>query len=677
MTKLIRKYQKQLLAVFGVLLMVIFIIPSSMKSGRSFERRPIGHIGTEAVYNDDKLQAANDWQSLQRVFAQVPFLPQNRYSQELSLEPQPAPYPFELGLDLCREIEENPDLYFLLQNEARRRGIQVSMDEVGTTLANELFVSSPDSSAGFQKASPETVGGEDRYEQIARAVSRFLPVLTLVRQLESDVKITEPMWDHSLAGSQLVRLAIAELHTDQFKTSVGIPTPEQIQAQYDKYRDVVPQPSSTDATRFNFGYKIPERVRLQYLKIPRSEVMKAVRASRSAYDWEVDARVYYYAHQDEFVGLPPATEPATEPTTKPAAGPATATASTAPTSAPTTATATTAPATPTTRPFAEVREKAMTAILAAPTDELSQKIQAAIAARLSTDFAAKPASDPTTTAPATVPATGLASKAYLEGVAIDIQKQFNVLPEVDQTGSWLDAAALAKLPEIGGAFSDAHSFVEEAIPATQPSALGKPVAPLALLQPSDPMKDANSNIFIFRIVERQPAHTPPLKEISTEVAAEVQAEHRYQAALDAAKALMEASRGHLLSATAGLRNIAVVTTPRPFAPGSEIPGYTASTDVTRAIGTHARDLLRDASAENPHPLALIELPADNEVLVLQLVDVAARISPDEMYFVKLVRTRQDGARERLDVAARYFSYDAVKSRLNYTPVVSDADKSGS
>jgi hypothetical protein len=673
MTKLIRKYQKQLLAIFGVLLMVIFIIPSSMKNGRSFERHPIGHIGTEAVYNDDKLQAANDWQVLQRVFAQVPFLPQNRYSQELSLEPQPAPYAFELGLDLCREIEENPDLYFLMQNEARHRGIEVSMDQVGTVLANELFVSSPDSTAGFQKVSPETVGGEERYEQIARAVSRFLPVLTLVRQIESDVKITQPMWDQSLASSQLVRLAIAELHADQFKSSVGIPAPEQIQAQYDTYRDIVPQPSNTDATSLKFGYKIPERVRLQYLKIPRSDVVKAVRASRSAYDWEVDARVYYYAHQDEFVGLPPTTESTTRPTT----APATATASTAPTTAPAAVTATPVPATPTTRPFAEVQEKAMTAILAAPADELAQKLQSAIVARLSGDYAANPTPAASTTAPATIPSAGMGSKVYLESVALDIQKQFNVLPEVVQTGAWLDSATLAKLPEIGGASSDSHSFVEEAIPATQPTFGGKPVAPLALLQPSEPMKDANSNVFIFRIIDRQPAHSPPLREISTQVAADVQAVHCYQAALDAAKALTDASQKHLLSAMAALRNIAVITTPRPFAPGSEIPGYTASTDVTRAIGTQAGDLLRAASAENPHPLALVELPADKEVLVLQLVDVAARVSPDEMYFVELVRTRQDGARERMNIAAHYFSYDAVKSRLNYVPVVSDSDKSGS
>ncbi len=670
MTKFIRKYQKQMLAVFGVVLMVIFIIPPSMKSGREFVRRPIGHVGSEAVYNDDKIQAHNDWQVLSHVLAQIPFLP-SRYSYDLSLEPQPAPYIFKLGFELTTAIDKNPDIYLLLQQEAKQRGIEVSADEVGTVVANDLYTSD------FQKVSPDTIGSQDAYDRLTAAVSRFLPVLTLVRQVEADVKITKPMWEQTLARSQLVRLAIVEMPADRFTATVGIPTPEQIQAQYDKYRDVVAQPQAAESDGMNFGYKVPERVRIQYLKIPRQSVLNAVRASRSAYDWEVDARVYYYAHQSEFVGLPPATQPTTKPTTGPST--ATASATSAPATAPATAMAATAPATPTTRPFTEVQERVMTAILAAPADELAQKIQLALTARLNADFAAftsAPATQPAT-APTTAPTSGFASKAYLEGVALDIQKQFGVFPEVTQTGDWLDAAALAKLPGIGSASSGTSEFASIAIPATQPASGGSSAAPLALLQPSEPLKDPNSNIYIFRIEQREPEHTPPLKEIITTVAADVQAAHQYQAALDAAKALLEASRKHGLSAAAGLQNLPVITTSTPFAPGSAIPGYTASPAASRAVGAKAGELLREATAENPHPLAIVELPADKKVVLVQLIDIAARIKPDDMYFIQLVRTRQEDAAQRENIARQYFSYDAIKSRIDYVPVNSDLGKSGS
>ena len=267
MTKLIRKYQKHLLAVFGVVLMVIFIIPPSMKNGHTFERRAIGHIGTEAVYNDDKIQASNDWQTLQRVFAQVPFLPSNRYSQELSLQPQPALIPLSWAT-ICA-VRLRTIRIFIFSCRTRLGGAALKSRRTRSARSWPTTCSfRAENPSGFQKVSPETVGGEESYDRIARAVARFLPVLTLVRQVEFDVKVTKPMWDQSLARSQLVRLAIAELDADRFKNSVGIPTPEQMQAQYDKYRDVIPQSSNTDATALNFGYKVPERVRVQYLTIP-------------------------------------------------------------------------------------------------------------------------------------------------------------------------------------------------------------------------------------------------------------------------------------------------------------------------------------------------------------------------------------------------------------------------
>lgn len=672
MTKFIRKYQKQVLAVFTVVLMISFAASSGYnKSGRTFNRRAIGHVGTEAVYNDEKLQAANDWQLLSHVLAQVPFLP-NRYSYGLSLEPQPAPYVYMLGFDVAGSIENNPDIYFLLQQEAKQRGIQASGDEVGTVLANELYTSD------YQKVTSDTFGGPDAYDKLGGAVARFLPVLTLIHQVEADVKVSKPMWDQSVGRTQLVRLAIVEMTADRFTASVGIPTPEQIQAQYDKYRDVLPR-SHDDAADMNFGYKIPDRVRIQYLTIPRKPVLDTVRAGRPAYDWKVDAIFYYNAHKDEFVGLPPETQPAKKPATSPTtatAGATTATA-TAPTTGPTTATASTEPAAPTTRPFAEVQEKVMTTILAAPADELTQKIQSAITARLTADYTAYASTAGASAGPTTVPATGFPSKAYLDGVALDIQKQFNVLPEVTQTGDWLDTAALAKFPGIGGASTGTDSFANIAIPTTRPAAPGAaaPQPPLAILQFSEPMKDPNSNIYVFRVVQRDAAHTPPLKEIVAKVTGDVQAAHMYQAALDAAKTLLEGSRKHGLSATAGLQNLPVITTPTAFAPGSAIPGYNASPEELRTLGVKASDLLQAATSADLHPLAIVELPADKKVLVVQLIDIAARFKSDDMYFIQLVRTRQQDAAQRENIARQYFSYDALKSRLNYVPISSD--KSGS
>jgi hypothetical protein len=685
MTKLFRKYGKHLLAVIGVVLMVVFMLPPSMKNGRGgATRRPIGKIGSQAVYSDEKSQAEIDWKVLSgQIFARVPYLP-SRYDYNLSPEPQTAPAVYLLGFGLTREISGNPELYFLLQQEAKLRGIITSPDELGTVMANDLMVrdTSDLTSGGFKRVSPESVGGQDSYDQLSAAVARFLPVLTLVRDVESSAKTTLPMWNHLEADRQQIRVSIVELTGDRFKASVGVPTPDQIQEQYHTFKDVVPRPTP-DPTSFNFGYKLPDRVQVQYLKIPRDLVLAAVRATRSVYDWKVDAAFYYQNHLDEFVGLPPETQPTTRPATQPTTSPV---ASAMPTTAPTTAVAATSPSTlptttvaapprptPTTRPFEEVVEKATLAVLAAPADELAQKIQAAITARLNTDYhALKSVSTPSTNP--SVAVQGLISKKYLDLVAEDIQKQFNVLPEVNQPGVWLDSAGLSKMPGIGGAFGDTDSLAGLAIPATQPTAGAPPHAPLATLEPSQPLKDANSNVYIFRVTDRDPSHTQALKDISTQVAADVQRLHMFEAATDGAKALIVSAKQDL-SAAARAQNLPVITTPTAFSPFGEIPGYTAAPQVAEAIAPKLVDLRKKASPSEPQPMSVIELPGENKVLVVQLIELVSPVKPDVAYFMQLVSTHQEEAQMREGIGQKYFALDAVKARLHY--VAETADNSGS
>src|SRR5688500_7803220 len=76
-------------------------------------------------------------------------------------------------------------------------------------------------------------------------------------------------------------------------------TAEQLNAHFDKYADTVAGDAS-DANPFAFGYKYPDRVKLQYVAITRADVRKVVEASKTAYDWEVEARKYHRQNQAEF-----------------------------------------------------------------------------------------------------------------------------------------------------------------------------------------------------------------------------------------------------------------------------------------------------------------------------------------------------------------------------------------
>jgi hypothetical protein len=635
MTKFFRKYQKQTLAVFTVLLMVMWAFNPNGTKSRSLTRRAIGSMGKEVVYSDQKAQAAADWQMLQRVDAMIPFLHSRYEPGQISPMPQPAMYVYELGEPLVAEINKNPELYLLLQLEVEQRGISVSVDQVGTVMQNDLF---SESDQQFTPISPETVGHEN-FDALRMAVGRFLPVVALVNRMESDIKITQPIARRVVADEQLVQLAIVDLPADRFQKSVAAPTPQQLQEQYAAFRDRIPPTDHPADDPLAFGYKLPERVKLQYLTIPHDLLLKAVRATRSAYDWEVDERVYYYAHQDDFVGLPP--PPATAPTTKPTTDQA--------------ATDTQ----PTTRPFAEVRDKVELAVMAAPMATLGQQIASAVSARLAADLKASPGA-----------ATDLAAKAYLDAVALDIQKKFGVFPEVAQTGDWLDAKALGELPGIGDATADDKSLVSLAIPAA-------PASALAMLEPSPLLKDAEGNTYLFRITQHDPSHSPELSEVQTKVEADYRLAKSYAAAVDAAKSLLDSSGKQGLSSAALAQNLPVTFT-TPFQPGGgePIPLYPLNADSVPAADAKAAELRSQATVDNPHPVAMVELPADKKAAVMQLASVSSRVPAGEMYLLQFTGSLTEARKLSQGMASRYFSYDAVKSRLNYVPVETSSDNAG-
>ncbi len=79
MYKFIKNNQKKMLAVFGVLLMIVFVIPSSFKNSRERTRRAIGKIGDTPVYDEDLKQLTDEWRILSGVPTALPFVNELKY----------------------------------------------------------------------------------------------------------------------------------------------------------------------------------------------------------------------------------------------------------------------------------------------------------------------------------------------------------------------------------------------------------------------------------------------------------------------------------------------------------------------------------------------------------------------------------------------------------------------
>ncbi len=652
MYKFIKNNQKKMLAVFGVLLMIVFIIPPSAKSGRGRSRRPIAKIGDTPVYEDQRKLAQDEWITLR----QIPLYYQGRA----------VPYIVKLG-SLAQEISEHPDLFMLLKLEAERQGITVSDDQIKTLVVNDF------------RASPD----DERYQDIARS---FLLVQALYNRVAENVKVTEPMWQRTIAERfQKVQLAIAELPVNNYRKNVPAPTTQQVQQQFDTYKHVDPSvnPKPSDDP-LGFGYRTPTRIKLQYLELPHKAVVDAIRAAAQAdedtkYKWSVDARKYYRGHQDEFVRPAPQTQPTTGPTTAPRTGPASTPAVAATLPAPSTE--------PTTRPFAEVQGEIMDKLMEAPIRELQQKIQDAIAKRLDIDYRAlHPAngSTPTTGPAETTDRAKFQTQAYLEQVALDIQKEFKVLPEVRQVPDPQNATQLAALPGIGKALTpDGKPFPRYATASDEAAGADptKPeqtstASPLSLYQPSDALTDSGSNVYFFRLTDYVPAHAPDLGAVASEVTVDVQTAKAYDDAIAAGRKLLDAARKDGLDKAARAQSLHTYTT-EPFRPGlrTVLPELKLLPESVSELSRRAAMLLASASPDSAdHPVVLVELPLDRKVMVIELVGATPDLPPQQIYANQMQFS--DFKRQEMvqNLAKRYFDYDAVKERLQYHS--EETDKSG-
>ncbi len=325
----------------------------------------------------------------------------------------------------------------------------------------------------------------------------------------------------------------------------------------------------------------------------------------------------------------------------------------------------------------------MTKLLDEPAKALGQKIQDAITHRLQTDFATyHPAGSGTSQPTGASEAAALASKAYLDQVALAIQKQFEILPEVQQVGDALSARQLAKLPGIGQATTEkGKSFSRYATAENEPAEFPgapKPEAaqPLSLYQPSDFLHDSAGNQYVFRLTEYVPAHAPNLGGVSSEVAADVQTSLAHEAAVSAAGKLLKAARQEGLAKAAHAQEVPIFKT-NPFIPRGEvtIPGLSLSPEATKELSLRAAKLLADANPDSgEHPVALLDLAQDRKVLVIELTGAMSIAEPSLMYREQLMSVADARQLMIYRLTSDYFNYDAVKSRLQFH--LDESEKAG-
>lgn len=409
-----------------------------------------------------------------------------------------------------------------------------------------------------------------------------------------------------------VQIALVPVSYTRTMEQVPAPTAEQLVELFHAYRNDLPG----EGKPYGFGYRYPDRVRMEYLEIPFARLM-----SRAVVG-EADALDYYNKHQDQFP-----VEAAVGATTAPA------------------------PEAPKVKPYLQVRPQIMEQLRREAAHKLGQQVVKAIQARIADAERTLLVKDGVKQVPADWKGPNL------EQIAGEVAKdaRLGVMANYVHRAGWATLTELAGLDGIG----DAELPMERGQPASlaeyvrSARELGhhqdNRLAPLSLQMglASLPMESPDGSVYLFRLTAVEPAHSPEL--VDGAIPAEIEPVVRKHFVQRAAYQLLVAQRQQLAdqAATTPLEELAktmtatqMVQKPSPFARrdvrrGMEVPevqGVGKSKLFVDRVFELA-DALSDPADASSTPLSLrTDAIAVDEKLTVFLVRVDAyRAMPRSTY----------------------------------------------
>jgi|GEM_PF-1891681 len=731
MLQAMKKNRKRLLAGFGVLLMVSFLIsmvlPTGSMSGGG--NQVMGNLADGgSVRADEWRLAAAEWDAIQRQMVEKWRM---SWVQGLLFQ-RLQPGPMEMGRlgseGYMREIYQayalsarlarnlDPLAYLLLQKEAQRIGAVVTAAEVQEHM--DLLRLSP---------------GADQ-DLVQRGVTNFLAIMKAFDRVGAAVKVSQPLTLHDIAdwgteiGARLVEFEAAHFEPAATRPTtapaVGA-TPAEL-AHFERFRNIIAGAAADPQNNpFAFGYKYPDRVKLDYLAIPMQTISAQVRVPER-HLWR-----YYRDNKQNQDLFPPTTQLTTQPATqavatRPAGTQAATTAASQPTSRPTT--------------FADFKNT----ILDRRTREVSQRIAREVArdvtAKMSEDFTAyrhaqKDTAGKTATAPISSVGVVYPEPMYVQSLAISIAKswqakyrqiyeqEFEEPPPADlrfelpltavSLPDWLTAADLAKIGtgrdpatrsdglgnavSVEGEMPFSNFVMNMAAPLMSDSALKNAKAqgnqPLELLQPSPLFASRGDNyLYVFRLSDAQPAHVPASineENVLARVRQDMALQRGYEAAKAKAQAFLKDAQQLGLQGAANasswkMPDSRLISTGhfRKFGGGffgRVIPGYPISGPARDTFAREAFKLMEEhVRTGRAQPVRMIELPQAGKVVVAEFDPQQYEPVRREEGFAREVfmMRREEEMRQARQMLLQWFEPQAVRQRLEYKPTRPETGEDG-
>lgn len=274
MLRFLRKYNKFILAVFGTLLLIVFLIPEAIQRLGNYSARG-GTTWATYITPAGSSATATGWDL-------------ERAQQALRLFDKLSPD----GSILTALGVKEPEHWFLLAQEARAAGLMggpseaLSMLSTGDQDPRQLLM---------RVASEAQIPDSNRALEILNemlAINRLVSLYAAAGKF-SDIRLKRFASDEMLGvnGEYLLIRASAEAE--------GLPEPsiEEIQAQFDLYKDLEP-----GAGDYGFGYRLPDRVKLEWFGVTAANVRTSL--ERAGLPTSLDVRKHWLKNRAQFDRLP-------------------------------------------------------------------------------------------------------------------------------------------------------------------------------------------------------------------------------------------------------------------------------------------------------------------------------------------------------------------------------------
>jgi peptidyl-prolyl cis-trans isomerase D len=269
-----RRHQRKLLAIFAMLAMFGFVVSDSLPKllNPSFAGRdqPVVTLYGKTVYRS-ALNAMREQRTLANMFV-----------AELL-----APY---LGRTQFFGGTKDRDLVdaLILQHEADRLGIPAGSEQgrfflkriTGDKMTTSLF-------EGLMTGLNNRVSGDQLLVDLANQV-RLANVRTM---LGSPLVTPYDVFRSYREQSERVAAKVVEIPVERFLAQVPEPSPEEIEAEYEKYMNVLPDPA-----RPTPGFQVPRQIQVEILSIDGNALARGIQDKLT----EAELRVAYENRKSEF-----------------------------------------------------------------------------------------------------------------------------------------------------------------------------------------------------------------------------------------------------------------------------------------------------------------------------------------------------------------------------------------